>query len=228
MKKVIFTLLIQILVTISIAHAQGSVFNLNTNGNYLYTVQVDNHFMSAPDRNFTFQNLAPGNHHVRIFKLRNRHNPKEVYSGFVSIPFNSAVNAVYERYGQLRIVNILALAPPCYDPYQDQHCNTTVVYQNQPQAVCDAEFNQILGTLNNIHFDSSRLNLAKQIISDKYLTTNQVIQIMDLFSFDSSRLEFAKYAYGRTVDRNRYFQTYNSFVFDSSVNELSSFIAHFS
>ena len=48
---------------------------------------------------------------------------------------------------------------------------------------------------------------------------------VDLFSFDSSRLEFAKFAYGHTVDRNRYFQTYNSFTFDSSVNELSEFIA---
>lgn len=225
MKKVIFTLLIQVLVTISIANAQGSVFNLNTYSNSLFTVQIDNHYTTAPDRNFTFQNLAPGNHHVRIFKLRGRHHAKEVYSGFVSIPFNSAVNAVYERYGQLRIVNILALAPACIDPYEVDHCNTTVVYQNQPQAVCDAEFNQILGTLNNINFDSSRLNVAKQIISDKYLTTTQVIQIMNLFSFDSSRLEFAKCAYSRTLDRNRYFQTFNSFTFDSSVNELSNFIA---
>ena len=112
-----------------------------------------------------------------------------------------------------------------HDPYQVEHYNTTVVYQNQPQAVCDAEFNEILGTLNNINFDSSRLNVAKQIVSEKYLTTNQVIQIINLFSFDSSRLEFAKFAYGHTVDRNRYFQTYNSFTFDSSVNELSEFIA---
>lgn len=226
MKKVIFTLVIQILVSISVAQAQGSVFNLSTNGNYLFTVQIDNYYMSAPDRNFTFQNLAPGNHYVRILKLRGRHNAKEVYSGFVSIPFNSAVNAVYERYGQLRIVSILALAPPCINPYQEEHCNTTVVYQHCQQAVCDAEFNQILGTLNNINFDSSRLNVAKQIVSNKYLTTEQVIQIINLFSFDSSRLEFAKYAYGHTVDKNRYFQTYNSFSFDSSVNELSEYIAH--
>ncbi len=227
MKKVIFTLLFQVLVTISIANAQGSVFNLNTNGNYLYTVQIDNHYMSAPDRSFTFQNLAPGNHHLRILKLRGRHGAREVYGGFVSIPFNSAVNAVYEGYGQLRIVNILAFAPQYINTYP-QHCNEVVVYQNQSQAVCDAEFNQIIETLNNINFDSSRLNVAKQIVSDKYLTTEQVIQIINLFSFDSSRLEFAKYAYGHTVDKNRYFQTYNSFSFDSSVNELSSFIAHFS
>lgn len=225
MKKVIFTLLIQVLVTISVANAQGSVFNLNTYSNSLFTVQIDNHYVTAPDRNFTFQNLAPGNHHVRIFKLRGRHQAREVYSGLVSIPYNSAVNAVIERSGQLRIINILALAPAYINPYEVDHCNTPVVYQNQPEGVCDAEFSQILGTLNNINFDSSRLNVAKQIIADKYLTTSQVIQIMNLFSFDSSRLDFAKFAYNRTLDRNRYFQTFNSFTFDSSVNELSNFIA---
>ena len=57
MKKVIFTLLIQILVTISVAHAQGSVLNLRTTGNYLFAVQVDHQHVSAPDRNFTIQNL---------------------------------------------------------------------------------------------------------------------------------------------------------------------------
>jgi hypothetical protein len=51
---------------------------------------------------------------------------------------------------------------------------------------------------------------------------------MNLFTFDSSRLEFAKFAYGRTVDRNRYFQTYNSFTFNSSVDELSDYIARYS
>ncbi len=231
MKKVIFTLLIQILVTISIAHAQGSVLNLRTNGSYLFAVQVDNQFVSVPDRNFTIQNLAPGNHFVRIFKVRGGHSLKEVYGSYLNIPFNSSVNAVYERSGRLRITNVFALSAPVYS-YPDNHCNnpytTPVVCQNVITPICDAEFNQLMGTLNNINFDSSRLNIAKQIISDKYLSTDQVIRIMNLFTFDSSRLDFAKYAYGRTVDRNRYFQTYNSFTFNSSVDELSDYIARYS
>ncbi len=230
MKKVIFTLLIQILVTISVAQAQGSVLNLRTTGNYLFAVQVDNQYVSAPDRNFTIQNLSPGNHFVRIFRTRAGHNLREVYSGYVNIPFNSSVNTVYERNGRIRIVNILALAP--IYTYPDNHCNnpypTQVVYQNVITPICDADFNQLLHTLNNINFDSSRLSVAKQIISNQHLSTDQVIRIMDLFTFDSSKLEFAKYAYGRTVDRNRYFQTYNSFTFNSSVDELSEYIARYS
>ncbi len=230
MKKVIFTLLIQILVTISVAHAQGSVLNLRTNGNYLFAVQVDNQYVSAPDRDFTIQNLNPGNHFVRIFRARGGHNLREVFSGYVNIPFNSAVNAVYERTGRIRIVNILALAP--IYTYPDNHCNnpyqTQVVYQNVITPICNSEFNQLLHTLSNINFDSSRLSVSKQIISDKYLTTDQVIRIMNLFTFDSSRLDFAKYAYARTVDRSRYFQTYNSFTFNSSVDELSDYIARYS
>jgi hypothetical protein len=222
MKKVIFTLLIQILVTISVAHAQGSVLNLRTTGNYLFAVQIDNQYISAPDRNFTIQNLAPGNHFVTIFRARAGHNLRQVFSGYVNIPFNSAVNAVYERSGRIRIVNVLALAPPVYT-YPSQ-----VVYQNVITPICNADFNQLLHTLNNINFDSSRLSVAKQIISNQHLSTDQVIRIMNLFTFDSSKLEFAKYAYGRTVDRNRYFQTYNSFTFNSSVDELSDYIARYS
>ena len=231
MKKVIFTLLIQILVTISIAHAQGSVLNLRTTGGYLFAVQVDNQYISTPDRNFSIQNLAPGNHYVRIFKARGGRGLREVYGNYINIPFNSLVNAVYDRYGRIRITEVFALSAPVYT-YPDNHCtnpyNAPVICQNVITPICDAEFNQLLGTLNNINFDSSRLNVAKQIISDKHLSTDQVIRIMNLFTFDSSRLDFAKYAYGRTVDRNRYFQTYNSFTFDSSINELSDYIARYS
>ena len=153
MKKVIFTLLIQILVTISVAHSQGSVLNLHTNGNYLFAVQIDNQYVSAPDRNFTIQNLVPGNHFVRIFRTRYGYNLHEVYNGYVNLPFNSAVNAVYGS-GILRIANIVAFAPPAYT-YPENHCNNPypVVNQNIIIPVYDAQFNQILGTLNNINFD---------------------------------------------------------------------------
>ena len=226
MKKVIFTLLIQILVTMSIAKAQGSVLNLNMNGNNLFTVQMDNQYINTPDNRFTLLNLAPGSHYIRIYKLRQAYGAREVFSGYVNIPFNSEVNAVYERSGRLKITNIVAMnipAPCNYNP-QVVTCHNT----NDITPLCDSEFNHILSTLNNITFDSSRLNVAKQIIADKYLSTTQVVRIMELFTFDSSRLEFAKYAYGRTVDKNRYFETYNSFTFDSSVNELSQYIARYS
>jgi hypothetical protein len=237
MKKVIFTLMIQIFVALTTAHAQGSVFNLSMKSGSLYTVQLDNNYIAAPNRNFTFANLAPGQHYLRVFKVRYHGAPKEIYSTNVNVQFSSEVNAelAYGRY--FRILSILPIAPPVVcDNHSDQWENDRPehhghqgpggnVYYDQPLAMCDADFNELVRTLDNISFDSSRLNVAKQIVSNKYLTTAQVIRILDLFSFDSSRLDFAKYAYGRTVDQSRYFQTYNSFSFDSSVNELSRYIA---
>lgn len=247
MKKIIFTLLIWILTLSSESHAQGSVLNLGMTGRYLFTVQLDNQFIGYPNNQFSFNGLNPGNHYLTIYRMRNdRHRQaKLVYNGYVSIPMNSVVNASLIEKEFLRINSITPILPPpvcevrpgvtgnpiyavgysngsspSYSTIGHEEC-----YQG-PIAMCDAEFSELRRTLDHINFDHSRLDIAEQIVSDKYLTTQQVIELLEYFSFDSSRLEFAKFAYNRTVDQNMYFRTYNSFTFDSSIHELSEYIHH--
>ena len=238
MKKIILTLALLFLVSLSTVYAQGSVFNLSMNSNYLFTVQLDNNYISAPNRDFTFQNLSPGSHTLRIYKLKN-YGARLIFENRIEIPFNSSVTTLFDRRNFLTTLSIHPLVAPVTsvqlsDCEQYRWNNNQVnsgpgggnnVYYNQIEPMCGVEFNQFVHTLDNISFDSSRLNVAKQVVGNKYLTTAQVIRIMELFSFDSSKLDFAKFAYGRTIDKSHYFQTFNSLTFDSSVNELSRYIS---
>ena len=172
--------------------------------------------------------------------LKNFYSSREVFSGNIEIPFNTIVTATLERNGFIRILNTEPLNIPsaCINNNGNYNNNCQSIplynceshyspfdnYSSVIRPISTNEFENIMNTLNNISFDSSRLNVAKQILSSKYVTTDQVIRILQLFTFDSSRLDIAKFAYNRTVDKSHYFQTYNSFTFDSSVNELSNYI----
>lgn len=87
-----------------------------------------------------------------------------------------------------------------------------------------ADFGSILHEISRQHFDSNRLQVAKQIIGTNRLTSSQITEIMRAFSFESSRLEIAKFAYNYVVDPHRYFLVNSAFSFSSSVDELNRFI----
>ncbi len=73
-------------------------------------------------------------------------------------------------------------------------------------------------------FDSSKLTLAKQVVSANPMTASQILGICQLFSFESNKLEFAKFAYGYCVDRNKYYLLNDAFSYESSKRELDEFI----
>jgi hypothetical protein len=93
-----------------------------------------------------------------------------------------------------------------------------------PYPISDAAFNEIKKTIQNNNFESTKLSIAKQVISSNCLLSKDVKEIMELFSFESSRLEFAKYAYGYTYDLGNYFIVNQAFNFESSVSELDKYI----
>lgn len=73
-------------------------------------------------------------------------------------------------------------------------------------------------------FESTKLEMAKQITNSNCFVTEQVKEIMQLFDFEASKLDFAKYAYGHTYDKGNYFKVNDTFEFDSSVSELNDYI----
>lgn len=73
-------------------------------------------------------------------------------------------------------------------------------------------------------FDSKRLDLAKQIVRDNWMSAKQIASICELFTFDSNRLEFAKYAYRSCVNKGMYFILDETFTYRSSRDELHEFI----
>lgn len=78
--------------------------------------------------------------------------------------------------------------------------------------------------ISNELFDSSKLIVAKQVISANPMTASQILGICKLFSFESNKLEFAKFAYANCVDQNKYYLLNEAFSYESSKRELNNYI----
>lgn len=97
-----------------------------------------------------------------------------------------------------------------------------------PVAVPDYDFNQMLHTIQAQSFESTKMNITRQLLSQHYFTARQVERLMNAMSFESSRLEIAQLAYQSTVDPYNYYQVYDAFAFESSIVELNRYISSIS
>lgn len=93
-----------------------------------------------------------------------------------------------------------------------------------PRPVSDADFQNIKNVIAKNNFESTKLTVAKQILSSNCLLSKDVREIMKLFTFESSRLELAKFAYGYTYDLANYYVVNEAFDFESSISDLDNFI----
>jgi len=73
-------------------------------------------------------------------------------------------------------------------------------------------------------FDETRITESKQILDGNCMSAKQVKELLTVFGFDESRLDVAKYAYKRCSDSNNYFMVNSSFQFESSIEELNTYI----
>lgn len=96
-----------------------------------------------------------------------------------------------------------------------------------PYAMNPEDYQAAYNMISDESFDSSKLDLAKQVITLNPMSSNQILGICKLFSFESNKLEFAKYAYEFCVDRNMYFMLNEAFTYESSKRELSEYIKNF-
>lgn len=172
-----------------------------------------------------------------------------VYSGWIHIPAFSQVYSVIGKHNNYKEVNVISLKPAY--PHKHYNCSTingnceTEVYGNNyddnvygeynnsncnaPKAPAflvmgDNEFRALEYTIANTAFESNRLMIAKQAITNNYLTSAQVADLMRLMSYESSKLELAKSAYLYTIDKQNYFLVNKAFNFGSSVYALNKYI----
>ena len=88
-------------------------------------------------------------------------------------------------------------------------------------------FEMLKRALSRENFENSRLEIAKSSIDRNNFSTLQVRDLILLFSFESNKLDVAKYAYGKVVDKNNFFQVYDAFSFSSSKEDLANYIRRF-
>jgi hypothetical protein len=111
------------------------------------------------------------------------------------------------------------------EPSNNQPSNTTVVGNGRCARSMDAvSFSKAKQTIESKGFDDTRLSTAKQVAKANCLTSDQILQIIKIFGFEDSRLEFAKYAYDFCFDQNNYYNVSQGFSFDSSTEELNSYL----
>jgi hypothetical protein len=107
---------------------------------------------------------------------------------------------------------------------------TSAVSPEPPAMICEvspAEFEDIKRSISNVSVNSTKLTLAKQIISTKKcFTVKQLAGIIALFSIESSRLEVALSSYDYCINKADYYQLTDSFTTTSSKDELLEFIGN--
>ena len=86
------------------------------------------------------------------------------------------------------------------------------------------EFADVKKSIESKSFEETKMTMAKQIGGGRCFTVEQVKGMIGLFSFEDSKLDFAKYAYERTFDIDNYFKVNDAFTFESSVDDLNSYI----
>ena len=95
---------------------------------------------------------------------------------------------------------------------------------SSPQAMSSLDFEDYLAAIRSKTFEDSKLSTAKAPLSGQHLTARQIKQVMQAFTFEDTRLEFAIYAHGRCVDPSNYYQVYDAFEFELSIDDLQEAI----
>jgi hypothetical protein len=85
-------------------------------------------------------------------------------------------------------------------------------------------YDRVLEQIKNESFSSNKLSIAKQYISDRWMTSSQILEIIQLFSFSNDRLDLAKFGYKYVMDPRNYFTVNEGFTFSKDKEELAKFI----
>lgn len=93
-----------------------------------------------------------------------------------------------------------------------------------PWPMSPRNFSDVKSSITSKTFDSSKIQLAKQIIDGNCFLAYQVKELVQLMDFENSRLEIAKYAYSRTFNQGQYFKVNDAFSFESSIDDLVKYI----
>jgi len=87
-------------------------------------------------------------------------------------------------------------------------------------AMAPADFATYLNAVESKGFEESKLSTARAPLSSAYLTADQIRQVMTRFGFEETRVQFATLAHPRCTDPGNYYQVYEAFQFESSIEEL--------
>jgi len=234
------TLLLAGLITMStFASAPPTRLSISNFNNYALRINIDgntyNYDKSRGDADFVLNNLAPGNHNIKIYRVPVRRRGEfgsnaitVIYDANLYLRAQYFTDIMINRFGRvfkdeqpLEGNNYPVPTNPT-NPTNPNHPNNP--YPGYNPAMSDQLFSSLKTTIANESFDNSKMNIAKQAAAVNYFTSAQVKQVMELFSYDNSRLDIAKAFYPRVTDKQNYFMVNDAFSFSSSKDGLAEFI----
>lgn len=225
MKKLFTTFILLFVVLVSKGNHNHSILNIASVDGAYFTIAIDRPQFESPSTNMTLDDLAPGNHYIRVARwVDYDYHPgyETVFAGYVFVPQQSEMTAIV-THNHFKVTDIRPIAV----------CQEPVVYQNNynypPAPAChpvnEYDFNKMLWSIEHRSFESTKMQLAKQLIDQNFFTSRQVTRLLNSMTFESTKLELAKYAYSKTLDRNNYYLVNDAFTFESSIKDLSRFIS---
>lgn len=209
-------------------------------------IEVDGRTYNTNENYVSIDNIAPGNHTVKLYALMGsgngggiqRTSRQLLYSGKVRIKPQYHVDIVVNRFGKA-LVDEMVMDNRYDREYADNNNRGNDRGDgygrggrdrgrgDRYQPMNGTAFADMLTLLQRERIDNTRMVLTKQIADQQYFTTSQVKQLLQLYAFESSRLEIAKYLYPKTVDSENYFLVYDVFTFGSTKENLADFIKNY-
>jgi hypothetical protein len=220
----------------SLTFSQGSYLQLSLYDDGDFSVTFDNVTLSAGNV-AEFDNISPGEHSLKVVR-ESPNVPAQadvIFDGKIKIPAGD-VYAVIDEYNSFLIYKKKKFNQDRYSYTGDfiRKCGTTGNEQKESEYVYDVcknkvmkkdDFDDLRSDINNRNFESTNVTVVKSALDNNYVSSDQLKQLLGYFTFESNKLEVAKYAYKKVCDTNNFFKVYDSFNFDSSVEELKNYIS---
>lgn len=198
--------------------ANHSVLLTAVNGEE-FQVYVDGDIVNKKPMTFvSIQNLTPQYHDVYVVLKR----PVDKIAMVQVLPTASVanINVAYDhRTGALELLLLQSQPQP-----QPQVTPVPAPEPPAPRLCTFEEVERMYQTLKRESFDNTRLNMAKQIVSNNHLTASQIKHLTESFSFENAKVQFLQYAYAYCVDPQNYYECLEALTFSSDKEKVLKFI----
>jgi hypothetical protein len=214
----------------SFSHVKANAnLTVQTSETGYFSLELNGQFYDFNQNMFSMPNLMPGVYNVRLHRwiqgFGNQGTWQIVYQGMINVMAMHNTILTYNSWSGTTVQHLPIMGGPNM-PHPPMPGGPGM--PNNPampiggffMGMDPVAFDQFIVQLNNISFDSNKLDFAKFAIRQNGITVAQLRVALGRFSFDSNRLSLAKFAYQFTIDRHNYFMLQDAFTFQSNFRSL--------
>ncbi|MBD2703178.1 DUF4476 domain-containing protein [Spirosoma sp. BT702] len=192
-----------------------------------YTVTIGEQSLTLSTHRYRFFELPAGQARITIAQ-----NNIAVYQGWVDLHADSRIMAEFSARQGLRILGSspISVDDQLWNGGQSRSSSQGFPqqpgrYDNLSMAMTAQAFDRIREAISKQTFDNDKYELFNTLLTNQSIASAQLAELLKLFDFDKKRLEAAKKVYQQIVDRENIYKVFDSFTFNTSVNELKAFIS---